>query len=137
MGQVIPAALKYALEEDVELRRGLPRDYLRYMGSVHSDQKLPERQAFVERLHGLLDRMFQHLPVDAATDQLGKQYAHDALPPVLTTGTALLPSPFCCSIPPHLARIKVCEVKLLSSKLADDKPIPGMEKVLSFKLACA
>ncbi|XP_063237656.1 ribosomal oxygenase 1 isoform X2 [Bacillus rossius redtenbacheri] len=83
--KALPAALKYALEEDVELRRGLPRDYLSYMGSVHSDRSLAARDSFVQRLHGFVHRLVEQLPVDAAVDQLGKQFTHDALPPVLTT----------------------------------------------------
>ena len=36
--QLVPQALQIAIEEDVEFRQGLPRDYLNYMGIVHSDK---------------------------------------------------------------------------------------------------
>lgn len=36
--QMLPAALEIAMEEDVEFRRGLPLDYLTYMGVQNSDQ---------------------------------------------------------------------------------------------------
>lgn len=35
--QMLPAALEIAMEEDVEFRRGLPLDYLTYMGVQNSD----------------------------------------------------------------------------------------------------
>lgn len=36
--QVMPAALEMAMEEDVEFRKGLPLDYLTYMGVQNSDK---------------------------------------------------------------------------------------------------
>ena len=36
--QLLPQALAAAIEESVEFRRGLPRDYLVYMGIVHQDK---------------------------------------------------------------------------------------------------
>lgn len=39
--QMLPAALEIAMEEDVEFRRGLPLDYLTYMGVQNSDQVMP------------------------------------------------------------------------------------------------
>lgn len=35
---MLPAALEIAMEEDTELRRGLPLDYLTYMGVQNSDK---------------------------------------------------------------------------------------------------
>lgn len=34
----MPAALEMAMEEDVEFRKGLPLDYLTYMGVQNSDK---------------------------------------------------------------------------------------------------
>jgi len=36
--QLVPQALKIAIEEDVEFRKALPRDYLNYMGVAFSDK---------------------------------------------------------------------------------------------------
>lgn len=36
--QVVPVALEIAMEEDVEFRKGLPLDYLTYMGVQNSDK---------------------------------------------------------------------------------------------------
>ena len=36
--QVVSASLEIAMEEDVEYRRGLPLDYLTYMGVQNSDK---------------------------------------------------------------------------------------------------
>lgn len=35
---MLPAALEVAMEEDVDFRRGLPLDYLMYMGVQNSDK---------------------------------------------------------------------------------------------------
>lgn len=34
----MPAAMQISMEEDVEFRRGLPLDYLQYMGVQHSEK---------------------------------------------------------------------------------------------------
>ncbi|XP_001375764.1 ribosomal oxygenase 1 [Monodelphis domestica] len=81
---LLPAALQAAMEEDVEFRRGLPRDYLDYMGVQHSESGDPRRGPFLEKLQGLLVRLAQYAPVDAVADQRAKGFLHDCLPPVLS-----------------------------------------------------
>lgn len=34
----MPRAIQVAIDEDVEFRKGLPRDYLSYMGIANSDE---------------------------------------------------------------------------------------------------
>ena len=47
----------------------------------------PERGEFLKKITGLMFKMVeQFCPVDSACDQMGKQFLHDALPPVLTDG---------------------------------------------------
>nr|KAG5711850.1 hypothetical protein BaRGS_026291 [Batillaria attramentaria] len=82
--RLVPRALQLAIEENVELRQGLPRDFLNYMGIVHSDKESTERKQFVEKVEGLVRSLVDYLPLDAACDQMGKQAIHDSLPPVLT-----------------------------------------------------
>ncbi|XP_060592333.1 ribosomal oxygenase 1-like [Ruditapes philippinarum] len=83
--KLVPRALEIASEEDLEFREGLPIDYLQYTGVVNSDIECPERVAFTEKISRLLTRMIQnYCPVDSACDQLGKQFMHDSLPPVLS-----------------------------------------------------
>ncbi|XP_044518000.1 ribosomal oxygenase 1 [Gracilinanus agilis] len=81
---LLPAALQAAMEEDVEFRRGLPRDYLDYMGVQHSESGDPRRGPFLEKLQGLLARLAQYAPVDAVADQRAKGFLHDCLPPVVS-----------------------------------------------------
>ncbi|XP_027700772.1 ribosomal oxygenase 1 [Vombatus ursinus] len=81
---LLPAALQAAVEEDVEFRRGLPRDYLDYMGVQHSESGDPRRGPFLEKVQRLLARMAQYAPVDAVADQRAKGFLHDCLPPVLS-----------------------------------------------------
>ncbi|VTJ68738.1 Hypothetical predicted protein [Marmota monax] len=47
---ILPLAVQAAMEENVEFRRGLPRDFMDYMGAQHSDSKDPRRTAFMEKL---------------------------------------------------------------------------------------
>uniref|UniRef100_G3W9N5 Bifunctional lysine-specific demethylase and histidyl-hydroxylase n=1 Tax=Sarcophilus harrisii TaxID=9305 RepID=G3W9N5_SARHA len=81
---LLPAALQAAVEEDVEFRRGLPRDYLDYMGVQHSESGDPRRGPFLEKVQRLLARLGQYAPVDAVADQRAKGFLHDCLPPVLS-----------------------------------------------------
>jgi lysine-specific demethylase/histidyl-hydroxylase NO66 len=74
------------MEENIEFRRGLPQDYLNFMGVAHSDESSPQRTEFIEKIKFLMTKLFDHAPIDAAVDQMGKQFIHDALPPMLTAG---------------------------------------------------
>ncbi|KAK3092611.1 hypothetical protein FSP39_004927 [Pinctada imbricata] len=81
---MLPRALQLAIEEDVTYRQGLPLNYLNYMGIAHADRDSNERSAFIGKLEQLMSRLINHLPVDSAVDQLGKQIMHDSLPPVIS-----------------------------------------------------
>ncbi|KAG8233437.1 hypothetical protein J437_LFUL010548 [Ladona fulva] len=86
--KLVPVALKIAIEEDAEFRTGLPSDYLRYMGVAHSDFESEGRSKFIDKVSSLMKRLFDHAPIDAAVDQMGKQLMHDALPPYISPGPA-------------------------------------------------
>lgn len=88
LDKVVPAALQSAVEEDVDFRRGLPRDYLRFMGVSNCDVDSQERRDFLERIQDLISRLFNHAPVDAGVDQMGKRLMRDVLPPYLTPSEA-------------------------------------------------
>ncbi|XP_024146318.1 ribosomal oxygenase 1 isoform X2 [Oryzias melastigma] len=83
MQKVVTAALEIAMEEDVEFRKGLPLDYLTYMGVQNSD-KDPRREKFLSQIENLMKKLPDYAPVDAAVDQKAKDFLHDCLPPVLT-----------------------------------------------------
>ncbi|ELT93889.1 hypothetical protein CAPTEDRAFT_153587 [Capitella teleta] len=82
--KVLPRALDIAIDEDVEFRQSLPRDYLRYMGVAFSDQVCPERHQFMRRIEQLMMKLLSYAPVDAGVDQMGVKFITDSLPPVLT-----------------------------------------------------
>ncbi|XP_037541502.1 ribosomal oxygenase 1 [Nematolebias whitei] len=83
--KVVPAALEIAMEEDVEFRRGLPLDYLTYMGVQHSDKKNTRRkEEFLAHIENLMKKLPEYAPVDAAVDQKAREFFHDCLPPALT-----------------------------------------------------
>jgi hypothetical protein len=81
------------MEENMEFRKGLPRNYLNFMGVAHSDQSSTQRTDFVEKVKSLMMKLCDHAPIDAAVDQMGKQFIHDALPPVLNAGKNLVSDP--------------------------------------------
>ncbi|XP_063774101.1 ribosomal oxygenase 1 isoform X2 [Pseudophryne corroboree] len=84
LDKLLPAALLIAAEEDVDYRKGLPLDYLEYMGVQNADLLDPRRSSFIEKVHTLMRKLTEYAPVDAAVDQKAKAFLHDCLPPVLT-----------------------------------------------------
>ncbi|KAI0233823.1 hypothetical protein LSAT2_015979 [Lamellibrachia satsuma] len=84
MEKLVPRALQVAFEEDLEYRKALPRDYLNYMGVAFSDDDCPERKTFLKKIEQLMKKLLPYMPVDAACDQMSKQFIHDSLPPVIT-----------------------------------------------------
>lgn len=82
--KLLPAALQMAIEDDVEYRQGLPRDYLEYMGVLNSDRTDRRRTAFRKKVQTLITKLINYAPFDAAVDQKAKDFLHDCLPPVLT-----------------------------------------------------
>jgi lysine-specific demethylase/histidyl-hydroxylase NO66 len=93
--QVLPAAMEIAINENMDMRRGLPRDYLQYLGAAHCDKKAsdPRRTEFITKLHRLLEKVVREVPVDAAADQFGKAFVHSALPPKLDKGREIVNLP--------------------------------------------
>lgn len=58
-----------------------------YMNLYLFIQESPKRVEFVQKITGLMTKMIQNYsPVDAACDQMGKQYIIDSLPPMLSDG---------------------------------------------------
>ncbi|KAG0410333.1 hypothetical protein HPB47_012545 [Ixodes persulcatus] len=47
-------------------------------------QANPRREAFLAKMRGLFERLWDFLPVDAAADQMVKAHLHEALPPLLS-----------------------------------------------------
>ncbi|XP_034257102.1 ribosomal oxygenase 1-like [Thrips palmi] len=83
--KLVPAALSNAIDEDEDFRKGMPLDVLNHLGAVHSDSESPERKAIMKKLKRLFSKLFDYAPVDAASDQLAKDYIHGALPPCLSS----------------------------------------------------
>ncbi|KAM4771860.1 ribosomal oxygenase 1-like [Rhinophrynus dorsalis] len=84
LGKVLPASLQVAVEEDVEFRRGLPLEYMAYMGVQNTDMEDHRRDAFKQKVRSLIRKLADYAPIDAAVDQKAKEFLHDCLPPVLT-----------------------------------------------------
>ncbi|CAN0353752.1 unnamed protein product, partial [Laminaria digitata] len=74
---LVPQALASAIQSNRGLRSGLPRDYLDYMGVVHSDEAEDRRrEAFKMRMRKHLGVIVEEALelLDAASDQMGKRY---------------------------------------------------------------
>ncbi|KAJ8009306.1 hypothetical protein DPEC_G00087520 [Dallia pectoralis] len=84
LAKVVPAAVAMAMEEDVDFRRGLPLDYLTYMGVQNSEKDDPRRVQFLSRINGLMKKLATFAPVDTAVDQKARELFYDCLPPALT-----------------------------------------------------
>lgn len=82
--KLIPAALQIAINENVDLRKGLPFDLYDNFGLVNSDVTTPRRKEIEDLVKSLFDKIKDHLPIDDAVDQMNKNFQHDALPPVLS-----------------------------------------------------
>ncbi|XP_071996864.1 ribosomal oxygenase 1 [Engystomops pustulosus] len=84
LDKLLPAALQIAAEDDVEFRKGLPLDYLDYMGVQNAESLDPRKQNFIQKAKELIRKLAEYAPVDAAVDQKAKAFLHDCLPPLLT-----------------------------------------------------
>eukprot|EP00039_Didymoeca_costata_P010746 m.145507 g.145507 ORF g.145507 m.145507 type:complete len:530 (+) comp14947_c0_seq1:147-1736(+) len=92
MTKVLEGALAYAIEDDVEFREGLPRDYLDYMGVLNADTTDPRRKTFEKKISGLFGKLAKIAPIDASVDQLGVEFIHTSMPPLPSTQEAELSS---------------------------------------------
>lgn len=89
--KMLAPALEKAAREDVEFRRGLPFNYLRYMGcskqsgleSASAEVK-EQRVTMEDHARSLLVRLSKHLPLDAGCDDMALDVVRDSLPPSLT-----------------------------------------------------
>lgn len=82
----LPRAVDIAVDHSVALRECLPRDYLDYMGVMHSDRDDPRRAAFAAQVSELVQQVLQHLPLDGAADQQVAAYLHSRMPLHLPPG---------------------------------------------------
>ena len=82
--KVLSTAIKSAMENDVEFRKGLPTDYLSFMGKAHCNDTSSKRNEFIERVTELASKVVTSVAIDSGVDEMGKRFIHDTLPPYLT-----------------------------------------------------
>lgn len=82
--KLLPNALTAAIKENYEFRKGLPIDYLRYCGYVHSEIQNNSKDKFKEKIKHLLSKLIDYIDIDEAADLMAKNHIHDFLPPVLS-----------------------------------------------------
>merc|ERR1719354_1536367 len=70
--KLLPGALAVASQEDVEFRKGLPRDLMLNMGVVHEDKSSPSRKKYIQHIKTLMKKMIDLAPLDAACGPRGQ-----------------------------------------------------------------
>ena len=82
--KLLPSALETAIENDTAFRKGLPLDYLRYCGFIHSGNQSDAKEQFKKTVIDLCHKLVDHIDIDKAADLMAKNHVHDFLPPVLS-----------------------------------------------------
>lgn len=88
--KILPNALQKAAAEDLEFRKGLPINYLKYLGLVNKDNQSDDRKILIKKLQNLVASLTKYIDVDHGADLMGKQFIHDCLPPVLSQDEIML-----------------------------------------------
>lgn len=81
-------ALDKLIAKDINFRKGLPTDYLSFMGIAHQNSTNAEikkkREAFTKTVSGLVTKLTEE-PADFACDAMAKKFIWDSLPPYLNS----------------------------------------------------
>ncbi|CAG9865116.1 unnamed protein product [Phyllotreta striolata] len=85
---ILPKALQEASLNNVEFRKGLPLNYLKYSGFVNRGLKSEKRKSLIENVNKLIDTLKEYVNVDLAADALGRRLMYDSMPPFLSTEEA-------------------------------------------------
>ncbi|XP_031783916.1 ribosomal oxygenase 1 isoform X2 [Nasonia vitripennis] len=88
--KLIPAALNNAIKNDSRFRKGLPINYLRYIGSTYTENfDCPIRKKFSNHTISLLTILSKCIDIDKAADLMAVNHIHDFLPPVFNQNERL------------------------------------------------
>ncbi|XKL62275.1 hypothetical protein PGB90_002108 [Kerria lacca] len=82
--KIVPIAMEKAWKNDIEFRKGLPLHYLKVAGLGRVKECRKARAKIKNNVKTLINKLTDHVYIDAAIDQLGTRFLYDALPPVLT-----------------------------------------------------
>jgi len=92
LAKAIPAALEIIFQDDISFRKALPIDMFDFMGAINSDHEDERRALFEKKIKGLFSKLLQHIPYDAAADQMAVDFLHDSLP------AYIVDTPLSCTI---------------------------------------
>ena len=82
--KALSTAIASAMKNDVDFRKGLPVDYLSFMGKVHCNKESTKRNEFIKHVTYLASKVIDVVAIDTGADLMGKRFVHDTLPPYLT-----------------------------------------------------
>ncbi|GFU38788.1 ribosomal oxygenase 1 [Trichonephila clavipes] len=77
-------ALEQAMENEVEFRHSVPKDYLNIVGATYADNNSQIREAFENKVNKLATKVLSYFSVDYAADMLAVNFLHASLPPFLS-----------------------------------------------------
>lgn len=81
-------ALDKLIAKDINFRKGLPTDYLSFMGIAHENSTnndiKKKREAFTKTVSSLVTKLTEE-PADFACDAMAKKFIWDSLPPYLNS----------------------------------------------------
>ncbi|GFU07421.1 ribosomal oxygenase 1 [Nephila pilipes] len=84
-GDFLQAGLSHALEQamqnDVEFRKSLPKDYIDFVGCTYANNKSVERTVFKRKVEALAEKALKYFSVDYAADAHAMDFIHASLPP--------------------------------------------------------
>ena len=78
--KLLPAALKVAIEEDIDFRKGLPINYLSHLGVAHSDQSTKHREDFLKKIQTLMGKLVRYAPIGKYIYYLKIFMLHSVIP---------------------------------------------------------
>ncbi|GFR19144.1 ribosomal oxygenase 1 [Trichonephila clavata] len=87
-GDLIQAGLQNALEQamqnDVEFRHSVPKEYLNLVGATYADNNCQAREVFENKVTKLATKVLSYFSVDFAADMLAVEFLHASLPPIFS-----------------------------------------------------
>lgn len=87
---LLPILLEKCIDENIDLRRGVPRDIWYHTGIAHNKRQTPRRTEIIKHISNLLQKISTGNAliesIDKAVDEMGVKFQTEALPPFILPG---------------------------------------------------
>lgn len=74
-------ALEEAMQDDIEFRRSIPKDYFCFVGTTYADNDSIKRKVFEKKVMELASKTLNYFSVDYAADIHAVEFIHGSMPP--------------------------------------------------------